>query len=90
MGRSRYGVAMADDVDRGTERQKGEIVGLIVGALLAAALVAFILQNTNEVRVEWLAWEVDAPLWLAMVVTAAGALVLARIVGFVVRRRRRS
>ncbi len=81
---------MADDIDSGTERQKGEIIGLAIGALIAAARDAVIHQNTNEIRGEWRAWDLNAPLWLVMVVTAAGAVVLARIVGFVVRRRRRT
>lgn len=79
---------MADD-ERVAERQKGEIAGLIVGALIAAALVAFVLQNTNEARIEWLAWDLTAPLWLVMVVTGAGAVVLSRIVAFMMRRRSR-
>ena len=81
---------MADVPDEGPQRQKGEVVGLVVGALIAGGLVAFVLQNTREVRVEWLVWDLNAPLWLVMVVAAAGAVVLARIVAFVVRRRRRS
>ena len=81
---------MADELEDGAQRPKGEVVGLVVGALIAGGLVAFVLQNTREVRIEWLAWDLNAPLWLVMVVTAAGALVLARIVAFVVRRRRRS
>ena len=81
---------MADEVDEGSQRHKGEVIGLVAGGLIAGALVAFVLQNTREVRIEWLAWDLNAPLWLVMVVTAAGALVLARIVAFVLRRRRRS
>ena len=72
------------------ERKKGQLVGLILGGLLAAAFVAFIFQNTDKVHIEWLAWELSPPLWLAMVVTAASAVVLERIVVFVVRRRRRA
>ena len=83
---------MADDVEggagRGAERQKGEAIGLVIGALIAASLVAFILQNTDKVRIEWFVWELDAPIWLVMLVTAAGAVVLARILLFVLRRRR--
>ena len=79
---------MADDLDRGTERRKGEIVGLALGGLIAASLVAFILQNTDKVRIEWFAWELNAPLWLVMVVAAAGAVVLSQLVALVLRRRR--
>ena len=79
---------MADDVDGGRERRKGEVVGLVLGALIAASLVAFILQNTRKVRIEWFAWELNAPLWLVVVVTAAGAVVLALLVALILRRRR--
>ena len=77
------------DVDPGSERKKGEVIGLVVGAVLAAALVAFILQNTRKARIEWLVWEVNAPLWLAIVVAAVAAVALERIVVFITRRRRR-
>jgi uncharacterized integral membrane protein len=62
---------------------------LILGLLLGAALVIFIFQNTQSVGVEFLWLEFTAPLIGLLLGTALTAVILAEIVGVVVRRRRR-
>lgn len=63
--------------------------GFVVAVPLAAALIAFIAQNTQKVTVHWLAWKVDTSLAVTVLVTILAAVLLAEIVGVVWRHRRR-
>lgn len=70
----------------GAERR---ITGGAIASLAGVALlVIFMVQNTNDVKVDFLFWDFTWPLWLVMLVTAiAGAVAW---IGFgVVRRHRR-
>ena len=69
--------------------QRRELAGLVAVALVALGLLAFVLQNGRHVRVEWLFWDVEIPLWLLVVLVAAAGAVLARLGGWLIRRRRR-
>ena len=60
---------------------------LIVLAIAALALLAFVVQNTNDVRFNWLMIEVTMPLWLALVIAAALGAIVANLAGWAVRRR---
>lgn len=64
--------------------------GLIIGGLVAVALIAFITQNTNEVPITWLFVERTAPLWLVIVVSAVLGALLSEVIAWLIRRRRRS
>ena len=46
------------------------------GGVLAAALLAFIVQNKESVSFTWLFWTFNARLWLGLVVTALVAFVI--------------
>ena len=62
----------------------------VLGAIVAtAALLIFIVQNTDQIEVTWLFFEADAPLWVVIVVTAVLSVALAQLVLMVWRRRRR-
>lgn len=63
--------------------------GVVVAGLVAAALVAFVVQNGSEVPVKWLFIEVDGPLWAVIIVAAVAGAVLTEVLGWVVGRRRR-
>jgi uncharacterized integral membrane protein len=63
--------------------------GLILGLLLAAALVIFIFQNTQTVEVEWLGFTFTAPLIGLLLATALIAVIVDQIAGLLFRRRRR-
>ncbi len=63
--------------------------GFIALAVVAALLVVFIFQNTQDETVTVYLWEFTAPLWLVLAATAAVTLVLAEIGTFLRRRRRR-
>lgn len=72
--------------DTGRDVQVGQLAAVLV---LGIALGAFILQNTQDTTIEWLAWDGTQPLWLVLLITSAISLVLARVGGAVVRRMRR-
>ena len=63
--------------------------GAIVSLIGVAALVIFMVQNTDDVTVEFLTWEFSWPVWLLTLVSAlVGALVWFGL-GVLRRHRRR-
>jgi uncharacterized integral membrane protein len=57
-------------------------VGLILGALITILMLVFILQNMDDARVSFLAWEYTMPVGIAMLLSAvAGALITAFVGG---------
>jgi uncharacterized integral membrane protein len=54
-----------------TERREGPSgkVLLLIVALVLLAL--FVLQNTNDADINFLFWDVQVPLWIVIVVSAA-------------------
>jgi uncharacterized integral membrane protein len=76
-------------MERAAERPRGLVVAFVVGALAAAGLVTFGFQNTQSVPVHFLWFDGEAPLWVVMAITAVGAVLLAKLIGLVVRSRRR-
>lgn len=58
--------------------------------VLAAAFVVVAVQNAHQVEFRFLWLEVSTPLVVVMAVAAAITLVVAEVVGFVWRRRRRT
>ena len=73
-----------------TERQGLRLGGGAIASLSGvAALVVFMVQNTNDVTVTFLFWEFTWPVWLLILVSAAiGALVWFGL-GVLRRHRRR-
>ena len=61
---------------------------LIAGIILALALLAFVLQNTDEVAVDWLFFSFEQPLWLLLLITSAIAIAGAELLSYAIRRRR--
>jgi uncharacterized integral membrane protein len=76
-------------------RPEREFVGtgwfwsLIIGSLIALAVVVFVLQNSHTVAVKFLGWEGDLSLAGVVLVVALGAMVADELFGTVYRRRRR-
>lgn len=66
-------------------RLKPATVGVVV---MAVALILFIVQNTDNVPVNWLLFEWELPLWLLLVVTSAIAVIGGELAGFLLRHRR--
>lgn len=77
--------------DSDGERGPAQVITprLVLGVVLAAALVLLIVQNTATTKVEWLIFDTEQPLWVVLLGTAAVALVIGELVGGVRRRRRR-
>jgi uncharacterized integral membrane protein len=74
------------DDDRGKGKSRtGALVGVV---LVVVALGAFVLQNTNEVSIDWLVFDADMPLWLLLVIAGALGALLANLGGWLLRRRR--
>jgi uncharacterized integral membrane protein len=65
-------------------------VGLVGLVLAALALLAFVVQNTEDATFNWLMIEMTMPLWLALVIAAVLGAVIANLGGWMVRRSRRS
>jgi uncharacterized integral membrane protein len=74
--------------DRGSRRRVDLRLVLAVG--LAAVFLSLIVQNTQDVTVSWLFWDITAPLWIVLLATAAIALVLGEVISAAVRRRKKS
>ena len=63
--------------------RKGPVgAGAVALVLLVLALLAFVLQNTEDVQFNWL-----MPLWLALVITAVLGALIANLGGWMLRRR---
>jgi uncharacterized integral membrane protein len=63
--------------------------GVLAAIVVTAALLIFIVQNTDQIEVTWLFFDADAPLWVVIVVTAVLSVALAQLVLLLWRRRRR-
>ena len=62
-------------------------LGLIGLVLAAIALIAFVIQNTEDATFNWLVIEITMPLWLALVIAAVLGAVIANLGGWLLRRR---
>ena len=60
--------------------------GVIGLGLAAAALLAFVVQNTEDATFNWLMIEITMPLWLALVIAAVLGAVIANLGGWMLRR----
>ena len=78
---------MSDDLNNQPKAKTG--IGKFIGAaLVAVALIAFVVQNTDSTPVQWFFIDRSAPLWLIIVVSAVAGAILSEIIGWIVRRRR--
>ncbi|STC68127.1 LapA family protein [Corynebacterium pilosum] len=72
----------------GDGKVKGSIAGgtwaaLIIGALLLIVLIIFILQNQQQVEINFLSWTVQFPAGIAYLISAiTGALIMALVGGW--------
>lgn len=81
---------MANNGDKGIEyRGTGFYASVITSLVLAAGLLAFAVQNTGTVTVEWLWFDLTAPLFAWVIGAALVAVVLDELVGLVWRARER-
>ena len=62
-------------------RTSGAFVAVIALGLLLVLLVVFIAQNTQDVRVSFLAWDGTTPLAVALLIAAIGGILLTAVAG---------
>lgn len=62
---------------------------VLVAAIVAVALAAFVVQNTASTPVRWLVFDGSAPLWLVILAAAVAGAVLSELGGWLLRRRKR-
>ncbi len=67
----------------------GLLWGLVVGVLLAVALVILAAQNTGSTTIAFLGWEFSRPLIVVILGTLLVAVVFDELFGMVYRSRRR-
>ena len=81
-----------EPTDGGVRRQwrgTGLYWSLILALVVAAALIVGIIQNSQEVRLKYLAWEGNVPLIVVLLGTVVLTVALTSLVGLIWRRRRR-
>ena len=79
-------VAEVEDNDGGLSlRQK---INLVLAALLGAALVIFIIQNTESQKVSWLSFEVNLAMWIIVLGSAVIGALLSTMARMLLRRRK--
>lgn len=66
------------------------IATVISAAVIAIALVAFVVQNRSDTEVTWLFLDGTWPLWLVIVLSAVAGAALSEVLGWLIRRRRRN
>ena len=78
-----------DDASGSGTDQRTLSAGLVALVLGAAALLAFMVQNPDRVRVEFLFWDLTVALWLLVLASAAAGALVWTGLGVLRRRRRR-
>lgn len=78
---------MTHEADAGTERglTKTQMLKIVVGVVILAAIVLFGVVNTHEVVVDWVFDESEMALWIVIAVTAVAGFVA----GYISSYRRR-
>lgn len=64
------------------------VVKTLLAAMIAALFVGFLLQNSEDVTVEFLWWETSLPRWLILIMAALAGIVIWELSGYLRRRRR--
>ncbi|MBQ87478.1 MAG: hypothetical protein CL433_01350 [Acidimicrobiaceae bacterium] len=83
-------VLVSDEILDGesSAKKSGGRERLLAVAIVAAALGAFVVQNTDSTPVEWLIFTGIAPLWVVIVLAAVAGAVLSELGGYLIRRRK--
>ena len=62
---------------------------LALPGILLAAILALIVQNTQDVTLDWLFWSFDMPLWLLIALVGLASFLIGQLALLLRRRRRR-
>jgi putative membrane protein len=76
---------MADE-HRG--RDSGDTARIVVAVVIAAALIAFVVDNVKSVKVGFVFTDREIPLIFVLIATALLGVILDRLVQYAARRRR--
>jgi uncharacterized integral membrane protein len=68
---------------------QGSTMRWIVLTVLAILIVSFVIQNRDRANVDFLFWDADLRIWVALVFAAALGFGAGVIVGRITKRRRR-
>lgn len=84
----------SDQTTSGATRERvfvgtGLFWGLIIGVILAAAVVILAAQNTDTATISFLAWDLSTPLIVLILGSLLTGIVLDELFGLVYRKRRR-
>ncbi|MFT5204392.1 MAG: putative integral membrane protein [Candidatus Aldehydirespiratoraceae bacterium] len=79
---------MNDEIPVEEAKESTGLGTVVSAAVIAGALIAFVVQNRADTEVNWLFLNGTWPLWLVIVVSAVGGAVLSEILGWLIRRRR--
>ena len=77
-----------DDQSQPRQRTRPGVVKLILAAILAVLFIGFILQNREDVSVEFLWWTWDIPMSLLLIATSVIAVIIWELAGYLQQRRR--
>ncbi|MEO0495107.1 MAG: LapA family protein [Actinomycetota bacterium] len=82
---------MSDEIldDETSAKKRGGQARMLIVAIVAVGLGAFVIQNTDSTPVTWLVFEGSAPLWLVIIAAAMAGAVLSELGGYLMRRRKR-
>jgi uncharacterized integral membrane protein len=78
--------------DTGARREfrgTGLYWSLFLGLIVAVAILIGIIQNAQSVQLKYLAWDLNTPLIVVLLVTIFASVVLSALVGVAWRHRRR-
>ena len=79
-----------DDREVVTDYRGTGVTPLMIGlGVVAVLFIIFLAQSTEDVAIEFLFWEVEAPLYVVLLVTMAASAFLTLAVAGIWRRRRR-
>jgi uncharacterized integral membrane protein len=81
----------SDASGSGSSQAKNKLMSLpVIGSGIGfAALMVFIIQNSEQAEVTWLFFEAASPLWLVIVISGLIAIAIERLVALAWRRRKK-
>jgi uncharacterized integral membrane protein len=77
-----------ENVAEGVERQRN-IFAAVTAGIVGFVLLVFIVQNTDDVEVQWLFLSLTMPLWVLIVLVLVLGATLGWIVRWLMRRRKK-
>jgi uncharacterized integral membrane protein len=79
---------LADATPERKRDQRSQALRLVVGGVLGAALLLFVVQNTQSVQLHFLTFTFETQQWVFVVVVAAITFGLVKVGGHLYRRSR--